>query len=78
MDRASFDLVGACCFTFSSKIHYSLVGQESEFWNLTFHCLSKQMAAGMKAPGGMARRTAMESSTILTKASYMKAFGWME
>lgn len=36
------------------------------------------MEIGMKAPGEMARRTEMESSTILTKASFMKAFGWME
>lgn len=38
----------------------------------------KQMEIGMKAPGEMARRTEMESSTMLTKASFMRAFGWME
>lgn len=34
-----------------------------------------QMKIGMKAPGEMERRTAMESFSILTKARYMKAFG---
>lgn len=41
-------------------------------------CVLQQMETGMKAPGRMARRTEMESSTTLTKANFMRAFGWME
>lgn len=47
------------------------------FKKMTFQ-LPKQMEIGMKATGEMARRTVMESSTTLAKASFMKAFGWME
>lgn len=36
------------------------------------------MEIGMKAPGKMVRRMEMESFTIVTKASFMKAFGWMD
>lgn len=38
----------------------------------------KQMETGMKEAGEMARRMVMESCTIVTKGSFMKAFGWME
>lgn len=36
------------------------------------------MKTGMKAAGRMGRRMAMESFIIWTKASFMKASGWME
>lgn len=45
---------------------------------VNFKFVSKQTETGMKAPGEMAKRTEMGSSTILTEASFMKAFGWME
>lgn len=32
----------------------------------------------MKVAGERGRRMVMESSTTVTKASFMKAFGWME
>lgn len=51
---------------------------DSDFKELTFKFVSKQMETGMKVPGEMARRMAVESSTILTKVSFMKAFGWKE
>lgn len=54
------------------------MGKDGDFENLIFQFVSKQMETGMKVPGDMAGRMAMESSTILTKASFMKAFGWKE
>lgn len=81
MDRAPSGLVRPLSFPHifkNSKIDYSLVRQHGGFKNVTFQLVSKQMGIGMKAAGEMARRTAMESSTILTKARFMKAFGWME
>lgn len=45
---------------------------------LKFDSVFKWMEIGMKDPGEKARRMEMESYTILTKASFMKAVGWME
>lgn len=80
MDRASSDVVRALGShtLLTSQIDYIIVGQDGGFLNGTFGLVSKQMETGMKAPGEKARRTAMESFTTLTKASSMKAFGWME
>lgn len=63
---------------FKFKIYFNLVWQAGEFYNLTLQLMYKQMEIGMKAPGETAIRTEMENCTILTKASFMKAFGWME
>uniref|UniRef100_A0A3Q3Q9V1 MORN repeat-containing protein 3 n=1 Tax=Monopterus albus TaxID=43700 RepID=A0A3Q3Q9V1_MONAL len=63
--------------TFLLKTNH-LAAKDVDFENLTFRIVSKQIETVMKAPGEMARRMAVESSTIVTKASFMKAFGWME
>ncbi len=63
---------------FLSKRDSILVEYRDKILSSTFQLVSKQMEIGMKAAGEMVRSTVMESSTILTKASFLKAFGWME
>lgn len=63
---------------FYQKQTYTFVGKMVNSENYTFQIVSQQMETGMKVPGKMAKRTVMEGSAILTKASFMKAFGWME
>lgn len=45
---------------------------------LKFDSVFKWMEIGIKDPGAKGRRMEVESYTILTKASFMKAGGWME